>query len=314
MDVCTTAGRRTLAPGVEFAGISLAFDGEPVLDDVSLDVPAGRTTVLMGPSGVGKTTLIRTLLGLYTPDSGAVLVDGRAVGDLRPDELMTLRRGMGVLLGGQSVYESSLFGSLSVFDNVACALTAAGVGASEAAARTWRILHEFDLAESAERPPVQLSAGERRRTALAKALVADPVLLVLDDPGPALDLLNRDEVVRTIDRHRRRTGATCVLVTHDIDVARTLGDHLAVLLDGEIVAAGEPAELLDGVHTADEFDDRFGFRGRFSRAAPSETADAARRARRQGLVMAWLLMGVLIAITVALGTVLASGILDNPAT
>lgn len=313
MDACVTAGREALAPAVEFVGVSMAFDGEPVLDRVSLRVPAGRTTVLMGPSGVGKTTLVRTLLGLCTPDSGQVLVDGRAVGDLRPDDLNALRRGMGVLLGGQSVYESSLFGSLSVFDNVAVALTAAGVTEPEASARTWQVLHEFDLAGAAERPPAQLSAGERRRTALAKALVADPALLVLDDPGPALDLLNRDAVLRSIERHRSRNAATCVLVTHDIDVARRLGAHLAVLLDGEIVAAGDPAVLLGGVTTAEEFDARFGFRGRFSRAAPSESADAARRARRQGLLMAWLLMGVLLAITVALGAVLASGILDNPA-
>jgi ABC-type transporter Mla maintaining outer membrane lipid asymmetry ATPase subunit MlaF len=303
----------SLAPTVEFVGVSMAFGGETVLDELSLTVPAGRTTVVMGPSGVGKTTLVRTLLGLYVPESGTVLVDGRAVADMGVDELNDLRRGMGVLLGGSQVYDSSLFGSISVFENVAYPLRAAGQPAPAADSRTWALLHEFGLADAAERLPVALSAGERRRVALAKALVADPPLLVLDDPGPAVDLLNRDGILRSIERHRRSSGATCVLITHDVDLARKLGDELAVLLDGRVVAAGAPGELLDGVLTAEDFDSRFGFSGHFLQSAPAVVAASARRARRQGLVEAWILMAVLLAIVAALSLAIASGVLDNPA-
>jgi ABC-type multidrug transport system ATPase subunit len=222
------------------------------------------------------------------------------------------RRGMGVLLGGSNVYDSSLFGSLSVFENVAHPLRSAGIAAAAADARTWALLHEFGLAEAAERLPAQLSAGERRRVALAKALVADPPLLVLDDPGPAVDALNQDAILRSIDRHRRRSGATCVLITHDVDLGRRLGDRLAVLLGGRIVAVGDPDELLDGVHTADEFDDRFGFSGLFVRATPNRGRGRCPSGPASGPAGGVGLMAVLVAIVVAVSIVIATGVLDNP--
>lgn len=302
-----------LAPVVEFRGVRMSFDGEPVLDGVDLVLPAGRTTVLLGPSGVGKTTLVRTLLGLYTPDAGEVAVDGTVIAGLAPDELNAQRRGMGVLLGGSSVYDASLFGSLSLFDNVAYPLRHADVPAPEADAATWRLLHEFDLAGHAGAPPSQVSAGERRRAALAKALTGAPRLLVLDDPGPALDLHNRVAITGALRRHIARSGATALVVTHDLDLARTLGDRVAVLLGGRIVADGPATEVLDGVHDAPSLDARFRIRGLLAGATPQECAAAARRSRRQGLAQAWLLMGVLFVMAGLLCAALASGMLANPA-
>jgi ABC-type transporter Mla maintaining outer membrane lipid asymmetry ATPase subunit MlaF len=298
------------APEIGLDDVRVAYDGHVVLDGISLTLATGRTTVVMGPSGVGKTTLLRQILGLQRPDRGAVRLDGRRLDRMTHDELAQARLGMGVLLGGSSVYDASLFGSLSVFDNVATPLRAAGLPATEVDPRTWRALHEFGLGELAEQLPIEISAGERRRTALAKAMINDPGLLVLDDPGPALDLVNRDRVVAAIARRTR--GATCVLVTHDIDLARRLGDRLVVLLDGDVVADGAAAELLDGVQGAAEFDARFGFSGRFAEGSHADLAALARRARRQGLAEARLLMGVLLLITLALMLVMNIGLLDNP--
>lgn len=300
-------------PEVVFDDVRIAFDGEAVLDGVSLRLPAGTTTVLIGPSGAGKTTLVRTLVGLYRPDTGEARVDGRAVAALGDDELAALRRGAGVLLGGSSVYDASLFGSLSLFDNVAYPLRAAGWPPAEVDAATWRILHEFDLAGHAEALPGAVSAGQRRRAALARALITAPPLLVLDDPGPALDLHNRAGLVRALRRRTSGSGATALVVLHDLELARALGDRVAVLLGGRIVADGPAAEVLDGVHGADDLDRRFGVRALLPSASAAECAAAARRSRRQGLGEAWLLMGVLMVMLTLLSVALSSGMLDNPA-
>ncbi|GAA1073991.1 ATP-binding cassette domain-containing protein [Pseudonocardia alni] len=297
------------APAVSFRAVRMSFDAEPVLEGIDLELPPGRTTVLLGPSGVGKTTLVRILLGLYAPESGETLVDGHAVAGLRDAELAGLRRRMGVLLGGSSVYDASLFASLTLFDNVAYPLRAAG--APDADAATWRILHEFDLADHATALPSAVSAGQRRRAALARALVGAPQLLVLDDPGPAMDLHNREQVVRAV--RRRAADATALVVTHDLDLARDLGDRVALLLGGRIVADGPVDEVLGGITTAADLDARFGVRASLPVASAAEQAALARRARRQGLGEAWLLMGVLLVMLALLSLALGSGMVANPA-
>ncbi|GAA1831240.1 hypothetical protein GCM10009772_06200 [Pseudonocardia alni subsp. carboxydivorans] len=243
-----------------------------------MSVHADPPDDLLGPSGVGRTTRVRILLGLCTPESGETLVDGHVVAGLRDAELAGLRRRMGVLLGGSSVYDASLFASLTLFDNVAYPLRAAG--APDADAATWRILHEFDLADHATALPSAVSAGQRRRAALARALVGAPQLVVLDDPGPAMDLHNREQVVCAV--RRRAADATALVVTHDLDLARDL-------------------------------DARFGARASLPVASAAEQAALARRARRQGLGEAWLLMGVLLVMLAVLSPALGSGMVANPA-
>ncbi|MGQ0575684.1 MAG: ABC transporter ATP-binding protein [Pseudonocardia sp.] len=299
-------------PAIEIVELIAEYDHETVLDRVCLSVPAGRTTVLMGPSGAGKTTLVRHLLGLRDPDGGRVYVDGRAVDAMVPAELTELRHRMGVLLGGSSVYDASLFASSSVFDNVAAPLRALDTPPDFVAERTWRVLDEFGLADVARALPDTLSAGTKRRVALAKALVAEPSLVVLDDPGPALDLVNREAMLRAIAGAQARTGATFLVTTHDIGLARDLGDHLAVLLGGRIVAAGPAAQLLDGVRDVAEFDARFRFSDHQAPVGAQRRAELAGVARRQGLWWARLLMAVLVVLVVALGVALLAGFLDNP--
>lgn len=294
-------------PTVEFVGVTTVLGKEIVLDEVSLSLPQGRTTVVMGPSGVGKSTLIRHVVGLLEPDEGAVIVDGRSVWGLAADELAEVRRGMGVLLGGSSVFDGSLFASMTVRENIAYPLRALGLPDDTVAARTRQVLEEFDLVGVGGLLPSSLSAGTRRRLALAKALVGDPALVVLDDPAPAMDLINRKRILGSIRRAQERRGATMLIITHDVQVARELGHHLAVLVNGRIVAEGDPEELLDGVDDGAAFDERFGFSGQQVTIEPGRAVMLAAKARIEywlydrGPLLVMVLVAVVLIVTWYLG-------------
>lgn len=303
------------APEIVIDDVSKSFDGDRVLDRVSLHVAPGRTLVIMGPSGVGKTTLTRILLGLDTPDegSGDVTVDKHVVHDLAPRELRDLRRGMGVLLGGTSIYDSSVFGSKSAWENVRYPLESRGYDAAVVEERGWRRMVEFGLAEVAHQLPDTLSSGTRRRLALAKSFVDDPHLLVLDDPGAAMDVTNRREIVESIRRARADTDATMVLTCHDIEMARALGDDVVVILAGRVVARGPAAEILDGVVDADTWDAKFAFRASFAETddAARSTLDRVEDARRETTSWQWAVYLLLGLMAVATLIALLSGVMDN---
>lgn len=303
-------------PTVEFVGVTTVLGKEIVLDDVTLTLPPGRTTVVMGPSGVGKSTLIRHVVGLLEPDEGTIALDGRSVWGLSADELAEVRRGMGVLLGGATVFDGSLFGSLTVRENVAFTLRALGTPEARIPAHTRAVLEEFDLAGAGGLRPASLSAGTRRRLALAKALVGDPSLVVLDDPAPAMDLTNRRQILRSIRAAQERRGATMLVITHDVEVARELGHRLAVLRGGRIVAEGDPEELLDGLDNDSDssaFDERFGFSGHVAAVDAGSAAALAAKAR----IEYWLYdrgpLLVMVFVTLVLIAVWYLGFLDNGA-
>lgn len=254
------AGR---APEVSVVGIDMGYDRESVLHDISFTAPAGRTTVVMGPSGVGKSTLVKALLGLRSPEHGTVVIGGRSVTDANATELGAIRRDIGVMLGGNTVHDGSIFASMTAWENVRYPLRARGYDAAEIDERAWRRMLEFGLEEHAHHRPDTMSGGQRRRLALARAFVDDPALLILDDPGTALDLANRRHIVASIRAARERTDATVLLTCHDIDMSRALGDHLVVLLGGRVVADGPAQELLEGIYETEDFDARFQFRAAF---------------------------------------------------
>ena len=221
--------------GLELRHVRVPFGDKAGLDDVTLLVPRGERVALLGPSGVGKTSLLRAIAGLGALSSGTVLVDGRDVAGQPPE-----RRG--VVYMHQS---PSLFPHVSVVDNVAFPLHVRGVARHAARATALELLERVRMGFAAARPPSTLSGGQRHRVALARALAAEPAVLLLDEPFASLDPELRAEVREAVvEILERGNGPAVVLVTHDVDEAAGVADRLVVLLEGAVAQAGLPADLL----------------------------------------------------------------------
>ncbi len=215
------------------AGLTRRFGGTPVLDGVDLTVPAGGCLALLGPSGTGKSTVLRLVAGLDTPDAGRVAVGGRDLAGLPPE-----RRGAALV--GQ---RPRLFPHLSVLDNVAFPLAVAGHRRRAAREQAAGHLALVGLGDLARRRPATLSGGQEQRVALARALAAGPAVLLLDEPFSALDPGVREDMHRLLADLRAAVSPTVLLVTHDRTEAAAVADTVAVLLDGRIAQAG-PADAL----------------------------------------------------------------------
>lgn len=256
MDTRTEASRKT-APGVHLQDITTVVDDTPVLHRLTLDVPPGMITMLMGPSGSGKTTMIKHVTGMLEPDRGTVTVGGRNVWEADDATMRSIRMTMSVMLGGSSVFGTSLFWSLSAYENLEYSLRAHDVPEKERERRAMQMLTEVGLGAQAADRPDALPAHACKRLALARALVCDTPLLILDDIEAGLDSAHAAQMISAVERWRERTEGTVLITTHDIKLARELGENLAILGNGRIVASGDAAELLDGVESSDEFDRRF---------------------------------------------------------
>jgi sulfate transport system ATP-binding protein len=209
------------------------------LDDVSIDIPEGSLTALLGPSGSGKSTLLRTIAGLEQPDSGQVVIDGRDVTRLSPQD-----RGIGFVFQHYAAFKH-----MTVRDNVAFGLTVRKRPKKEIDARVDELLEIVGLAGYQTRYPSQLSGGQRQRMALARALAPSPGVLLLDEPLGALDAKVREDL-RTWLRHMHEEfTVTTVLVTHDQEEALDVADRIAVLSAGRIEQIGAPSELYDSPET-----------------------------------------------------------------
>ena len=208
------------------------------VEDLSLEVARGELLVLLGSSGSGKTTTLKMVNRLIEPDSGCVRIAGRDTRDLAPH---ALRRGIGYCF-----QQVGLFPHLSVAGNIAVTPQLLGWSAPRIAARVDELLRIVELDPQAfrERRPGQLSGGEQQRVGLARALAAEPAVVLLDEPFGALDPLTRDRMQAWFAELRRRLGFTAIFVTHDMVEAITLGDRIAVLARGRLSQIGTPAELL----------------------------------------------------------------------
>ncbi|HEX2232385.1 MAG TPA: ATP-binding cassette domain-containing protein [Thermoleophilaceae bacterium] len=222
------------------------FGSQTVLDGLDFEVPAGAITVLLGPSGAGKTVTIKHILGLLKPDKGSVRVWGKDLVEISEEELYELRRGMSVVLQGALPFTCGLFYSLSVYENVAYGLRERRSWSEEQIDRVTRdALRMVGLLDHAERMPQDLSGGEAKRTALARALALESGILVIDDLDAGLDSVRLNLLVQIIKEAQEDTDCTVLVSTHDMDVARDLADHVAVIHEGRIVASGPAGEVLE---------------------------------------------------------------------
>lgn len=240
-----------MAAAIELRSVSLATaQGRLLLDKISLSLEEGTTTAILGRSGSGKTTLLRTVNRMIEPSGGEVWVHGENV---RAAGLIELRRGMGYV-----IQETGLFPHFNVERNVGLVLEAQGCGRAERVRRSNELLATVGLGSElgsglgsglgpegfAQRFPHQLSGGQRQRVGLARALAAEPRILLMDEPFGALDPLTRAEMQDMLRELLGRLKKTVLLVTHDLDEALYLAHRIVLLSNGKLIASLKPAEFL----------------------------------------------------------------------
>jgi phospholipid/cholesterol/gamma-HCH transport system ATP-binding protein len=241
------ASRISVAPdanAIECISVHKAFDGNRVLTGVDLAIPAGHVAVILGPSGTGKSVLIKHLIGLLRPDAGDVLVGGRSVPSMRTAELFELRRHLGILF-----QDGALFGSMTVYDNVAFPLRQ-HTDMTEIDIReiVMRRLGDVGLAGVEGRMPNELSGGMRKRAGFARALVLEPEIVLFDEPDSGLDPVRTALLCQLIQEMHAEHGGTYLIITHDIATARRIGEFIALLWQGKIVQAGEASTMFGSEH------------------------------------------------------------------
>ena len=233
--------RSTVTPKLELEGVGKAFAGRRVLDGVDLAVAPGRSLVIIGASGQGKSVTLKIAIGLMRPDAGRVWVDGEDVTELDASARARRNPRFGMLFQG-----GALFDSLRVWENVAFRLVIADkTPKREARDRAIEALGRVGLASSlANAYPGELSGGMQKRVGLARAVVAHPEILFFDEPTTGLDPITSDVINNLIIEEVRRLGCTAVSITHDMASARKIGDEIAMLHDGHVVWRG-PARSID---------------------------------------------------------------------
>ena len=226
---------------VELRDVWLAFGDHEVLRGISFVVHRGETLCVLGGSGVGKSTVLRLILRLLTPDRGEVLIEGRDIAAVSHDDVLELRERMGMVFQG-----SALFDSLSVFDNVAFPLYEHTRLDEEAIVHRVREVLSFvdlDPDEVLELLPAELSGGMRKRVAIARAIVHEPPILLFDEPTSGLDPITTRTIDDLILKLRRELDVCAVVVTHDIKSASRIATETALLRDGHIIFKGTPEEM-----------------------------------------------------------------------
>jgi phospholipid/cholesterol/gamma-HCH transport system ATP-binding protein len=228
-----------LAAIIEIINVSKKLGGRPVLRGISLSVEAGQILAVVGPSGVGKSTLIKHMVGLMKPDSGDVLVEGRSVVKATRRELAEIRQAFGVVFQG-----AALLNSLSVAENVALPLVEHTKLAKE---RIGEIVDQklglVHLEGFEDYMPADLSGGMRKRVGLARALVREPRIVLYDEPTAGLDPIMSNTIIDLAGEMREKTGVTSVIITHDIHTVFRVADRAAMLFGGQVIAEGTPDEL-----------------------------------------------------------------------
>jgi phospholipid/cholesterol/gamma-HCH transport system ATP-binding protein len=235
---------------IECRGLHKAFGSAQILAGVDLQIPAGRISVILGPSGTGKSVLLKHVIGLLRPDAGDVVVLGKMVSNMPRAELWELRRNVGILF-----QDGALFGSMSIYDNVAFPLRQhTDMTELEIREIVMERLLEVGLAPAAHRMPNELSGGMRKRAGFARALVLEPQIVLFDEPDSGLDPVRTALLCEVIQETHAEQGGTYVVITHDIASARRIAEFIAVLWRGQCVQSGPAAEMFQ---SADPFTRQF---------------------------------------------------------
>lgn len=230
----------TAEPKIRLVDLSKRFGANVVLDRLNLEIPEGESVVLVGPSGTGKSVLLKHIIGLIRPDEGQVLVDDTDIWSLSERDLNVFRRRFGM-----SFQEGALFDSMTVYENIAFPLrrqTKKSPG--EIRDRVAECLDLVHLEGVETKKPAELSGGMRRRVGFARAIALEPQILLFDEPTTGLDPIMTDVIDTTIVEMRERLRCTTVTITHNMESAAKIGDRIAMIYGGRIVAADAPDRFM----------------------------------------------------------------------
>jgi phospholipid/cholesterol/gamma-HCH transport system ATP-binding protein len=219
---------------IEVIDVVKQFGRTRILNGLNLGLPDDQISMVLGPSGTGKSVLIKHIVGLLYPDSGDLLVHGESVPNMTDDELFEMRKKFGLLF-----QDGALFGSMSVYDNVAFPLR------QHTGEIVNRRLREVGLAEAMEKMPNELSGGMRKRAGFARALVLDPAIVMFDEPDSGLDPVRTALLCELIREVHEENGGCYLVISHDLGTARRIADFIAVLWKGKIVESGPSDELFN---------------------------------------------------------------------
>jgi phospholipid/cholesterol/gamma-HCH transport system ATP-binding protein len=226
---------------VEFIDVKKTFGRNTVLNGLNLGIPEGQISMILGPSGTGKSVCIKHMVGLLYPDEGDVLVHGESVPNMPDDDLFEMRKKFGVLF-----QDGALFGSMNLWDNVAFPLRQhTDKGEDEIADIVNRRLKEVGLGGAGDKMPNELSGGMRKRAGFARALVLDPQIVLFDEPDSGLDPVRTALLCELIQEIHEENGGAYVVITHDIMSARRVAEYIAILWKGRIVESGPAGELFN---------------------------------------------------------------------
>jgi phospholipid/cholesterol/gamma-HCH transport system ATP-binding protein len=238
----TGLNRPTGVPdAIEFIDVHKAFGRNKILRGLNMGIPDGKISMILGPSGTGKSVCIKHMVGLLYPDQGDVLVHGESVPNMEDDELFGMRKKFGVLF-----QDGALFGSMNLYDNVAFPLRQhTDKGEEEIGDIVNGRLNEVGLADAQDKFPNELSGGMRKRAGFARALVLDPDIVLFDEPDSGLDPVRTALLCELIQEIHEENGGAYVVITHDIMSARRVAEHISVLWKGRIVESGPAEDLFD---------------------------------------------------------------------
>jgi phospholipid/cholesterol/gamma-HCH transport system ATP-binding protein len=224
---------------IKVVDVYKAFGRAKILRGVDLGIPEGMITVILGPSGTGKSVMIKHLIGLMFPDKGDVIVHGESLREMTQSRLLETRKKFGILF-----QDGALFGSMSVYDNIAFPLRQhTDFNEAEISRIVNERLGDVGLAEAANRLPNELSGGMRKRAGFARALVLEPDVVMFDEPDSGLDPVRTALLCNLIHKMHERYGGTYIVITHNTAAVRSLGEYIAVLWKGRIVQAGSRDQM-----------------------------------------------------------------------